>query len=814
MSSRVMRSSVRFVGVLSGSLLLSSSFSGHVGAQSYDPADGDHRNGTTGSVVGKPLTLERIYQDPPLEGRAPMQLAFSPDGTQLVFLQPNLENSDVLDLWARSLRPDGTVGEPTTLVKTSDLVAVDQIKLSEQERMALERKRVRHTGITSYLWCGDKGEALLFPLSGDLYHVALKKDGQPLEKPLVQRLTNDEAPEIDPSCSSSGTQIAFIKDNNLWTMSLSDGSSDKNTNKNSNKSTKTKASKSTNKNASARALTTGASATKSFGLAEFIAQEEMDRQTGYYWSSDGKKIAYFEVDESPVSTKMRPQIFADHTEMFEQRYPAAGEANAKVRLWVVDVETGKSRVIATPAEKGDDGYFPRAGFDPQGSVWFQWQSRDQRTLTLYRADTPNYAPTAVLVEKDDVWVEISDDLSFIDGGKSFLWSSERSGKRQMYRVSRDGQTWQQLTNLPEALVHLDAVDETTGQFYFSAFTDRGRQQHIFAASYQTASGTDLNALKVQKITTSTGWHQAAFSGDTAFFVDKSSNFGQPVQAKLHKRDGAMVLSLVDAESQKAAQELAATSHSIPQWVDVPTSDGTILNGVLLPPTDLQKGQKYPVITYVYGGPGGPLVMKKWMRFYPFFTYLNQRGYGVFMVDNRGTGNRDRAFARAMYHNIGSIDIEDQQKGAAFLRTIPWVDTNRLGIFGWSYGGFASAQMILSPTNPYLAAASIAPVTDWRLYDTHYTERFLSKPQDFADLYKKAGVLGKGQNLKKPFLLVHGTADDNVLFENSLQLITELENQSIPFDLMIYPGKAHGISGKSQQLHLMRTLERFFASHLK
>jgi dipeptidyl-peptidase 4 len=725
------------------------------------------------ALPSKELTLERIFADPPLEGRTPMALGLSPDGRFFTFLKPNDKDSDVLDLWGAAL-PDGT---PRLVVATADLLAGTEQKLTEAEKMALERKRITKKGITSYLWCGKDSTGLVFPLSGDLYHAAISGDGA---KPTVTRLTSDDEPELNPKCSKDGAFIAFTKKGDVFVLDR--------------------------KSKKARALTKGGSATRTFGLAEFIAEEEMGRHDGLWWSPDSKRVLVMEVDESKVGVKVRAQIFADRTETFEQRYPAAGEANAVVTAWVIDVATGKKTKLQTPTE---DGYFPRAGFFQDGAAWIQWQSRDQKKLRLFEANASGVL-RPVLEETDAAWVDLHDDLEDLHTvlpGK-LLWSSERSGRRQLYVVDRKSGALTALTNEPEPVLRVLAVDDA-GTVFYTAARDRGRQAHVLAISVKGGAA--------KAITTEPGMHTATFDDAGKFFVHRHAkplptegSFGTPPTTTVRDATGKQVMA-IDGEVPPELASIAAMPHA---FLDLKAEDGAIMNGVLFEPMKREANKKYPVIAYVYGGPTGHMVTKGWGRGMFMTRYWTQRGFGVFFVDNRGMGARDRDFARAHFQRFGDVEVRDLFDATRQMAAqTAWVDAKKLGVFGWSYGGYLAARAALDENTPFSAHVGVAPVTDWSLYDTHYTERYVGMPKladgKPNDTYTKSNLVTRARLLSKPLLLVHGTADDNVLFEHTLRLTEALQKEGKVFELMIYPGKAHGISGKPAQLHVYRTITTFF-----
>jgi dipeptidyl-peptidase-4 len=710
-------------------------------------------------------TLERIFADPPLGGRSPMSLQIAPSIDMFAFLQPNAKDSEVLDLWGQPL----SGGRARLLVESALLLGAGPQKLTEAERMALERKRISQRGITEFMWCGEGTRALLFPLSGDLYWARLR-DGKP---PEVARLTvDDERPELAPKCSPKGRFVSYSKNGDLHVLEIA-----------TRKETRLTQRKGDNV----------------FGLAEFIAEEEMGRYEGHWWSPDEGRLLVFEVDESAVGVKVRPLIHADRTEMYSQRYPAAGEANAKVRAHLIDRATGQSVLLATPSE---DGYLPRAGFFSDGVPWVQWQSRDQRKLVLFEGGQGFEAPLRqILEETDESWVALHDDLvSLSSNPQKFLWTSERSGLRQIEVVDRTTGLRYQVVPDPEGVDAILSVDENTNTVYYSGLRSRGRERHIMSVP--------LGFGSIKGVAIEPGWHSATFSGKR--FIDVYSSWGKPPKTLLRKVRGPS-----EVLEDNPTPALDAFGGLEIEWRDFVAEDGTILNGMLIPPAKREDGKRYPVIAWVYGGPMHQQVANRWTRHFPIFIHLTQRGYGIVMVDNRGAGGRGRAIDRAHHMRFGDVEVKDLFAAVRSLSSVDWVDMKRVGVWGWSYGGYLAARAVLDSDTPFSAAVGIAPVTDWTLYDTHYTERYIGMPEGGkAQAYVNSNLISRAKLLEKPLMLIHGTADDNVLFEHTLRLVDALQKESRPFELMVYPGKAHGISGKASQRHVFDTSFRFFDRHLR
>ncbi|OYT91249.1 MAG: hypothetical protein CFE43_14225 [Burkholderiales bacterium PBB3] len=738
-----------------------------------------------GAAQAETLTLERIYGEPPLEGRQPRQTVVSPGSGWLSYLRPAAQDSEVLELW---MQPSSG-GAARKVVAAADLLAGRAQQLTEAEKMALERKRISQRGITSYQWCGDGDTALLFPLSGDLYLATLGPTGV-----VTQRLTHDEAvPERDPMCAPDGKQVAYVKDGNLWVQSLVGDAG-----------------------AVARQLTTDATALVQYGLAEFIAAEELDRQRGFWWSPDGQSILVLKVDESPVPVKVRAQIFAGRVAMTEQRYPAAGEANAKVTAWTIHVKSAARQALPLPAQAE---YISRAGWFKDGTPWLQWFTRDQTQLTLteYTSSTSTGATTArtVLTEQDPAWVDSHSDLTelpglVLSGQPALLWSSEASGRRQLQLVDRVSGARRALTAQPEAVTGV--VCASGNEVVFTGATERGRGQELFVAAVD-GSTRPLGGAAAQQ------WRSATGDKACKTLLVQQSAWAQPSRMELR---GLSDLSPVIALPGEAPSALLISVVPVPQALDLLAADGkTLLNAFYLPPLKpgAAPGQMHPVLTLAYGGPSGQTVAWRWNRSNAMLAYWQRRGFGVLMVDTRGMAHRDRAFTRAHYRSVGQVEVDDLYAAVRQLPAkVPGVDPARVGFFGWSYGGFLAARVMLDTDTPFAAAIGVAPVTDWTLYDTAYTERYLGMPLGTdgkpSAAYRHADLTLRAAQLTKPLLLVHGTADDNVLFDHSLKLVEALQNEGKLFDLMIYPGKAHGIAGRKTSLHLYRTLDAFLVRHLQ
>lgn len=727
------------------------------------------------------LTIERIFAAPDLSGPRLRDPKFSPDGRYVTYLQGKADNKDQLDLWAFDTRS----GQARLLVDSRAFVG-DSERLSAEEEARRERQRTASLrGIVEYKFSGD-GKRLLVPLGGDLYLYDLAARSNP-----VRRLTTTDAYETDANFSPRGKYVSFIRDQDLFVIDVASGQE--------------------------RALTIDGEGLIQNGVAEFVAQEEMGRSTGYWWSPDDARIAFTRIDDSPVQEVERFEINADGARMFRQRYPAAGTANARVELKILELSSG--RVTLVDAGIGD-GYLARVNwFNDSQHLAVQRQTRDQKRLDLLQVAANTGKAHVMLSETSPSWIELHDDLHFLDKQDAFIWASRRSGYRHLYLYDLDGKLIRPLTagqwmvvgdGTEEGLV---GVDEAKGIVYFMANEASPLERHLYATSLRTQ-----DASKVRRISTEAGWHDAELLPGGHQYLDTWSSPEQPPTASIRSLDGKVQRWLVrNALDNSHPYQPFMSAHVKEQFGSIQASDGQTLYYRLIKPADAQPGKRYPAVIDTYGGPHFQYVRKDWMggaraaQGY-FRQVLAQQGYIVFTLDNRGSGFRGEAFDTAIAGRLGKVEIEDQLRGVEFLKSQPFVDGERIGIMGWSYGGYMSL-MALTTTSAFKAAVAGAPVTDWRLYDTHYTERYLGMP-DAGDRYEQSGVLSHANALQGSLLLVHGMADDNVLFTNSTMLMQRLQALNKPFDVMTYPGSKHGLIRVPQTgRHFYEMVVRFFEREL-
>ncbi|MBH1999394.1 MAG: S9 family peptidase [Sphingomonadaceae bacterium] len=706
------------------------------------------------------LTLERVFASPDLSGPQPRALKLSPDGRLITLLKPRADEKERLDLWAI----DSRTGAERMLIDSKKTGS--GADLSEAEKMQRERDRTvaGSTGITSYDWSPD-GKSILAPVDGDLY--LANTNGQ------VQRLTDTPEGELNAVVSPKGGFVSFVRGGNLFVQAM--GGAEKQ-------------------------VTQGTSDTVSWGVAEFVAQEEMDRRTGYWWSPDDKRIAVARVDESPVGIVTRTAIGGEGTKVYHQRYPAAGTPNALVDLYVMAADG--SGQVKVDLGTDSDVYLARVNWSKDGgTLYVQRETRDQKRLDLLAVDPVTGKARTILTETAKSWINLSNVFHPLKDG-SFLWWSEKTGHGHLYHVR--GTTWTPLTSGDWDVRDVVGVDEGKGLVYFTGNRETPLEQQLYVAP--------INKAGTAKSLTSGGWwNDAVMDGAASRIVVTRQNSDQPKQLYLADSAGKQ-LRWLSENALKGDHPYAPylASHVKTQFGSIKAADGTTLYTKMMTPP-LEPGKHYPVFMIHYGGPGGGRqVTNQWSG--ALNQYLVDRGWIVFAIDNRGTPDRGKVFEDHLYRAMGTVEVDDQLKGVDWLKAQPFVDPKRIATYGWSYGGYMSLKLLEKAPGVFAAAVAGAPVTKWELYDTHYTERYLGQPQDQPSAYPASGAVDDSLRIVDPLLLLHGMSDDNVVFDNATALMAKMQGAAVPFEMMVYPGQTHRVGGPGIGVHLWRTIEHFLAEH--
>ncbi len=722
----------------------------------------------------------------------PAALAWSPDGSFLTWLEPGPDGLNQLvgfDVRSRSSR---------VLARPLDLVP--RIEESEAEKAMRERRRQASSGIMQYFWFPD-GRRVLVPVARELVIITPATAGAgaerllPADHPDLPR----GAPLLDVRLSPDGGRVSFTCAGNLYLLTV-----------------ETKA---------LVRVTSEGSATRFFGLAEFAAQEEMDRHDGVWWSPDGASLAFADVDESGVMIRERPDLGEKSASIVSQRYPSAGTPNAVVKLRYLRSDSPGS---VGAWELGSYEYLARVHWLDPGTVLVATQDRAQRLLHVWRCTVGRAPCEELFTERDEAFIELGQDFARIGEG-AFLWSTENPscwrkgaalGRKTLFVLGVDGPRRGSSSacggdalpvpraelKLPEGVTFAGtvAVSPDGARVVVSAFAEKGRERRLYL--WTPDDGT-VRRLGPPEAT----WITAKFSPDFTHFSAQVATADTPEETALFALDGARVHTVVP--------RVEVPRRFAPVDVDVPLGAGVTLNGQYWSPPKSppaagrgsSSGRVHPAIIYVYGGPHGHMVQRRITRNHLWCRAMADAGFHVLMVDGRGGMYRDRAFAKAPHLRFGVYDVEDVRAAVSFLKTTPGVDPKRIGLWGWSYGGYLAVAALFRDTG-LAAAAAVAPPVDWRLYDTHYTERYLGHPGMAPAAYERSSVLTDPVP-GLPLLIIHGMSDDNVLLINSLQLIQRLQAEVRTFDLMLYPGRAHSLWGGSTRTHLLLTIVRFFERNL-
>ncbi len=710
------------------------------------------------------LTPEIINAEASLSGPSLRGPAVSPDGALVTILKGRENDARQLDLWAYDL----ATGESRMLVSSTDLVGGD-VELSEEEKNRRERQRIYANGIVSYDW-DEQARQILFPLGGDVFVYDLEA-GTP------RQLTKTESFETDPKFSPEGGFVSYVRDDELVVYDLAAGRE--------------------------KQVTSGAGGTIRNAVSEFVAQEELDRDTGYWWSPDDGRIAFAQIDEAPVKIAERVDINADNVVSIKQRYPFAGTPNVTVRLGVVGAKGGKPVWVDLGADP--DIYLARVYWSADSSkLYVARLTRDQKRLDFLEADPATGKTKTLFSETGKTWVNLHNDFEALDAG-GFIWGSERSGFQQLYRYGADGALIGAVTEGPGLVNALDCVDEEAGLVYYSGWRETPLERHLFSVP--------LGGGEAAQLTEAEGGHSAKYSKNCKTVIRTFYSDRQPAQTGVYNAAGGFKFWL-NENKVEGDHPYAPYFSSHLDWTygELEAADGTPLHYKLLKPAGIKRGEKRPAIVLVYGGPHAQTVKRGSLD--TFAQMLADNGYVVFRLDNRGSWNRGTAFEDHLYRAMGTVEIEDQAVGARYLKSLPFVDGERIGVTGWSYGGYMTLRMLTATPDLYAAGVSGAPVTDWALYDTAYTERYMGTPESEAEAYAKGSVFTDLDDLSANLLVIHGMADDNVVFQNSVKLMKALQESGKSFELMTYPGEKHGFRATANKIHRDTLILDFFDRHLK
>jgi dipeptidyl-peptidase 4 len=727
------------------------------------------------AAPAKPLTIEAIFAEGGLTGRAPETIKWSPDGAKVSFVQRD-DSGDHGELWY----VDTATGEKKVLVSESKLAQLaPPVSKIKDER---EKERITRYRVAAYIWAPDSHH-LLFDSHGQLWYYDLATG-------TAVQLTSSPDPSEDPKFSPDGKRLAYVRKHNLYVHPVSGEEGERQITREEKEKDKDKA-----KDREDNILN---------GEVDWVYAEELDVRSNYFWSPEGHDILYLQMDETHVPTYPITDWMPTHPKVDPEKYPKAGDPNPVVRLGVVSGGGGKVRWIKLT--DNDDTYVPRFGWVREGWAWAEILNRKQDTLDLYFIDAKSGKSRKVLTESSpDAWVSVNDDFHMLKSSDRFLWTSWRDGHTHIYLYSfdkldplaADAKLERQLESGDYEVLEISGVDEPSSTVFFTANKDDPRQQQLFSVK--------LDGSALQRVSSQEGGYSATFSDDGKRYVEHYSNTLQPPSVSVCAAGGS-------CQKVWEGRSVAEYGLSAPKYLDFKAEDGTPLYGYLSLPPDAS--QKIPLIVYIYGGPAAQTVQKAWGGGTALFhQMLVKDGFAIFSLDNRGTPHRGRKFNAALRGQFGGVELKDQLNVLDQLYAqYPQLDPTRTAIWGWSNGG-SMTLYALTHSDRFKAGISVAPVTSQRNYDSIYTERYMGLPKDNAKGYDDSIVSAAGK-LHGSLLLVHGTSDDNVHLQNTIQMSDALIKAGKPFRLMLYPNKTHGIAGPETRSHLFHMMEDFWLKELK
>jgi dipeptidyl-peptidase 4 len=712
--------------------------------------------------TGGVLTVERIYSQPSLSGHLTSGIAWTPDGKQLSFFRdvPAGRGQKARnELWIL----DAASGQGHLLISAEKLESV----LPAETGKTTQATGLGRRAPSQYQWA-PSGAAILFQSSTSLAWFDVKTE-------TARTLLSGKENIADPKISPDGRYVSFVRGHNLWLVGVADGKE--------------------------RALTQDGSEAIRKGELDWVYPEELDIKTAYWWSQDSSTVAYLEMDEHKVSRYPLVNFSAYDGDAEMERYPVAGGANPIVRVLVASVSGGEPRVMDTGAET--DIYIPRVTWlNDSKNLAIQRLNREQTVLDLLIADAGSGKSRNVLTEKDQYWINVTDDLYFFKDGKRFLWSSERSGYRHLYLYGLDGKQLLQLTKGDWEVSAVEAVDESKGLIYFTATEKSALERQLYRVA--------LDGSGFARVTKDDGTHQVNIAPNDVALVDTHSNSMTPPRQDLLRADGSRITAI----NENKVAELAEYHLSPVEFLAVKSHDGMPLNAMMIKPTGFDPAKKYPVLVYTYGGPHAQVVLNAWGgSTFLWHELLAQKGYIIFSLDNRGSAGRGHLFEEPIHFRLGAQELSDQRDGAAYLKSLPYVDPNRIGIWGWSYGGHMTLHAMFEDPEDFKAGFAGGPVTDWYYYDTIYTERYLGLPQKNEESYQESSPVKNADHLKGKLLIAHGTGDDNVHFANTLSVVDKLIEAGKYVEVMAFPGRGHGVSDPPARRVLMQRVTQFFLDNL-
>ena len=733
--------------------------------------------GRAQSPAPKQLTIEAIFAEGGVTGRSPETIKWSPDNTKVSFVQ-----RDDAGEHGELFYVDAATGEKKVLVSAEKLalLAPPTSRIMDER----EKERLIRYHVAAYTWAPDS-KHLLFDSQGQLWYYSL-------DTGTAVQLTSSPDPSEDPKFSPDGKQLAYVHKHTLYVHPLSGDDGERPLIREEKEKSRD------DSNAGKDDILNGE--------VDWVYAEELAVRSNYFWSPEGHDILFLQMDETRVPSYPITDWLPTHPHVEQEKYPQPGDPNPSVRLGVVGNNGGKVRWIKLTDD--DDTYVPRFGWIREGWAWAEVLNRRQDVMDLYFIETKSGRSHKVLTESEpNAWVNVNDDFRILKSGDRFLWTSWRDGHTHIYLysfnahdpLSQDAKLERQLESGDYEVIAVDGVDAAASTVFFTANKGDPRQEKLFSVNLD-GSGT-------RTLSSGNGDYTANFSEDGKHFIETHSATLVPPRISLCATGGA-------CQKIWEGRSVADYDPIMPTMLGFKADDSTVLYGYLILPRHAVTGEKIPLIVNIYGGPAGQTVQDAWGGTAALFhQILANEGYAIFSVDNRGTPNRGKKFSTAIRGQFGGVELRDQLTSLEQLYTqFPQLDRTRTGIWGWSNGG-SMTLYALTHSDRFKAGISVAPVTNWRDYDSIYTERYMGLPRDNANGYDDS-MVSAASGLRGSLLLVHGTSDDNVHFQNTIQMADALIRSGKQFRLMVYPDKTHGISGSGTRTQLFHMMEDFWNKELK
>jgi dipeptidyl-peptidase-4 len=700
----------------------------------------------------KPITLETMEEAARNAPQGPGNpVAWAPDGKRFLYRQGR-----------RLVLYDPYTGSSKDLIDTAamDSAAV-RPETAQSRPFEWENRRVRETTVQ---WAGNE---VLYSSGGDVFLIQV-------DSGKWTQLTKTPVAEHDPKLSPDGKSVAFRREWDLYVLDIA-----------SKRETR---------------LTTGGSETLRNGGLDWVYPEELDLGTAYWWSPDSNSIVYLQSDISGEPVYPHEDLRGPRPIYEPQRYPQAGENNPDVRVGVVSARGGSARWMDV-GDTRDKFLIARVGWTPDSrNVYIVRTNRVQNKLELLFAQAGSGKTSRIVEETDKYWVNVQEDPVFVSGGQQFLWLSELDGFRHLYLYSVDGKAVRQLTKGLWEVTGIVGIDEAAGRVYYTSSETSPLERQFYSVA-MTGEGK-------RQISSGAGSHTIVMGPGGNYYLDTFSSVSSPPRTTVHSGDGRE-LSVYREQNRRLTEDYEILPTDL---INFHTSDGTLLYARLIRPAGFEAGKKYPAVVQVYGGPDSQGVRNAWMGL-DLDQVLANQGFVVWQVDNRGSSGRGHAFETPVYHKLGSVELADQVAGVEYLISLGFVDKTRVGIRGWSYGGFMTLNAMLNAPGVFRAGIAGAPVTDWHNYDTIYTERYMGLPKDNPDGYKNTALPAQAKSLKGKLLIAHNVEDDNVLFQNTVQMVDALERAGKAFEMQVYTQKTHAVTGaEARQLNV--AMVDFFERNLK